>query len=189
MTSNHAAADAENAFIKAEPVIAAHAAAAVLGYVGTLLVTHGVITHDQASALTQQVLPAVVAGLLVVLGVVVRRFVAPAALFAQRVEDEVQRRLEAVPAGVVSTAPVTSTIGAGQTSVYTLATSAPNVTSSPGPIAAPATPDDPIVTGPGDFLTSDVEVPAAAEPAPSSALPSDAPGAHAADASPTAPPA
>lgn len=93
--SSHAIQDAESSLIKAEPVIAAHAGAAVVGYAGTLLVTHGVITNDQASVLTQEVLPAVVAGLLVLLGVIVRRFVSPAALFAQRVEEEVQARLKA----------------------------------------------------------------------------------------------
>jgi len=191
LTSNHAVTDAENTFVKAEPVIAAHAAAAILGYVGTLLVTHGVITHDQASALTQQVLPAVVAGLLVLFGVVVRRFVAPAALFAQRVEDEVQKRLEAatgLPARSTTAAlPVTTTITTGTTGGYALLPNGPYVTATP---AAPPTPapsvDDPIVTSPTDFLGADAEVPAATEPAESSALPADSAGAHAADPTPPA---
>lgn len=162
--SNHAITDAENTFVKAEPVIAAHAGAAILGYAGTLLVTHGVITHDQASALTQQVLPAVVAGLLALLGVVVRRFVAPAAAFAQRVEEEVQNRLDAMllPSTAAPTAALSRTI------------------TTTGPVAIA---DDPIEVGPTDFL------PAAADAAVPPSVADDATlaGAHAAD--PAAPPA
>lgn len=97
MSSTDPVVKAENSFIKAEPVLAGHAGAAVLGYVGTLLVTHGVVTHSQASALTQQVLPAVVSLLLVGLGFLVRRFVTPTAKVAERVEAEVSKRLTTVP--------------------------------------------------------------------------------------------
>lgn len=185
--SNHAIQDAENTFVKAEPVIAAHAAAAILGYVGTLLVTHGVITHDQAPALTQQVLPAVVAGLLMLFGVVVRRFVAPAALFAQRVEEEVQKRLEGAAATVAYTLPAT-TVTSGASGGYSLLPNGPYVTTSgtTSP-AASSTGDDPIELSASDFLPVTGEV--ATEPQPDGLLPPDpASGAHAADPSP-APPA
>lgn len=158
--SNHAITDAENSFVKAEPAIALHAGGAILGYIGTLLVTHGVITHDQASALTQQVLPAVVAGLLVVLGVLVRRVVAPASLFAQRVEEEVQRRLGALGASPLRPITISAT-GLG---------------------VLPAS-DDPIEVDPADFL------PAAADTPVPPGVDADATptGAHVAD--PAAPPA
>ena len=67
----------EDSFVKAEPVIAAHGAASVVAYTLGLLVTHGVVSHTQASALTEQVVPAVAAGLTIGLGVLVRRFVTP----------------------------------------------------------------------------------------------------------------
>jgi hypothetical protein len=71
--------DSSSTLVKDEPVLVAHGAAAVLGWVGTLLVTHGIITGDQASATTQTILPFVVAFAILVLGVIVRRFVTPAA--------------------------------------------------------------------------------------------------------------
>jgi hypothetical protein len=87
--------NAENSFIKAEPVIAAHGAAAVVGYILTALVTHGVITTDQASTVTQQVVPATTALFLLALGWLVRHLVSPAAKQAERVETAVAERLGA----------------------------------------------------------------------------------------------
>lgn len=157
--SNHAIQDAENDFVKAEPVIAAHAGAAILGYIGTLLVTHGVITGDQASALTQQVLPAVVAGLVMLLGIAVRRVVSPAAAFAQRVEEEVQNRL--------SQAAVTQPGNAVA------------ATTQPQPINSAHSPgDDPIQIGPEDYLPV---------PAPASDLAPTEPPAAAINVESTAP--
>lgn len=180
--SNHTITDVQNRFVQAEPVIAAHAGAAILGYVGTLLVTHGVITHDQASALTQQVMPAVVAGLLVVLGVVVRRFVAPAALFAQRVEDEVQKRLEAFT-GTVPTRSSQQTITTG-TAVPVAITYTTGSTSSTSTGSAGADLLDALAAIDAAPVL-DAEVPAAAEPALDGALPTDlTAGAHAADTLP-----
>lgn len=107
--------DAKNKFISSEPVIAAHAAAAVVGYVLTALVTHGVITSDRASALTQQVLPAVTAVVLVGLGWLVRRAVSPAAKFADQVEAEVQKRLGGVPAQLLDDGAVAQMIASWDT--------------------------------------------------------------------------
>lgn len=68
-----------SSFVKREPVIAAHLAAAVVGYVLAALVTHHVLGSATASALTQQLVPAVASGLLIALGFLVRHFVEPAA--------------------------------------------------------------------------------------------------------------
>lgn len=87
---------AKNSFIKAEPVMAAHGAAAVIGYAATELVTHGVISTTQASSLTQQVVPAATAVAIIGLGWLVRHVVSPAASFAERVEAEVKARLGGV---------------------------------------------------------------------------------------------
>lgn len=84
----------KSAFIKTEPVIAAHLAAAVVAYVLTSLVTRHVITDVQSSALTQQVLPAVTSALLLILGFLIRRVVSPAARFAEQVEAALQDRLD-----------------------------------------------------------------------------------------------
>lgn len=65
-----------------EPVLAAHAAGAVISYVLTLLVTHGVISTTSASSLTQDLAPPVAALFLFVIGLVVRRFVTPVAKLA-----------------------------------------------------------------------------------------------------------
>jgi hypothetical protein len=64
--------------VKDEPVLVTHLVAAILAWVGTFLVTHGILTNTQADALTQAVLPFVVAALIAGLGVVVRHFVTPA---------------------------------------------------------------------------------------------------------------
>lgn len=82
-----------SSFVKREPVIAAHLAAAVVGYVLAALVTHHVLGSATASALTQQLVPAVASGLLVALGFLVRHFVEPASahimLEASSIEPDV----------------------------------------------------------------------------------------------------
>lgn len=83
--------------VKDEPVLAAHGAAAAVGATVTALVTHDVITKVQASSLTQTVLPLATAGALLLLGVIVRAVVSPAAKFADRVEAAVQARLDPKP--------------------------------------------------------------------------------------------
>lgn len=65
-------------FLAKEPVVAAHLAAAAVGYVLTLLVTHGVITNTQASATAQQAIPLAAAALITAMGFVIRQFVTPA---------------------------------------------------------------------------------------------------------------
>jgi hypothetical protein len=63
---------------KKEPVLVTHAVAAVLAWLATFLVTHGVITSTHASALVQEILPTVAAAVLMAQAVIVRRFVSPA---------------------------------------------------------------------------------------------------------------
>lgn len=82
-------------FVRNEPVIAAHAAAAVVGFVLTALATHGVISTVAASQLTQQIIPPVTALMLLLLGWLVRHFVTPAAKLADRVDAEVVKTLAA----------------------------------------------------------------------------------------------
>jgi mRNA-degrading endonuclease toxin of MazEF toxin-antitoxin module len=60
-----------------EPVLVATAVTSVAGWGLGELVTHGVITDTQASSATQAVVPAGIAGLVWVLGVIARRFVTP----------------------------------------------------------------------------------------------------------------
>jgi hypothetical protein len=99
----------KNSLVSSEPVMAAHAAAAVVGYVLTFLVTHDVITNVQATALTSEIMPGAVALALLLLGWGVRFLVTPASKLAEKVEAEVQKRLglTAEPvAPVVPTAPV-----------------------------------------------------------------------------------
>lgn len=63
---------------KDEPVLVSTGIASALGWLGTFLVEHGVITNTVASTDTQVILPFVAAGALVLLGVIVRQFVTPA---------------------------------------------------------------------------------------------------------------
>lgn len=70
-----------------EPVFVALGASAAVGWVMTWLVEKGVLSNTQASATTQAVMPAVVAGILIGLGVVVREFVTPV---AKHVEPDVE---------------------------------------------------------------------------------------------------
>lgn len=93
----------ENSFVKAEPAVAAHLSSAVVGYVVTFLVLHGVVTSTQSSAVTQVVAPLVASVLLVALGFLVRRVVSPVAKFAERVEAAAKAR---VTAPVAPPAPV-----------------------------------------------------------------------------------
>lgn len=97
MTHADPVAEAQGSFVKAEPVLAAHLAAAVVFYTLTLLVTRHVITTTEASALTQQVLPGAVALATLLLGFINRHFVTPAAKFAEKVEAEVEARLTGAP--------------------------------------------------------------------------------------------
>jgi len=84
-------APASNSLVKAEPVIAAHLAAASVGYVLTLLVTHGVISSTQASAVAQQTISFATAVLIAGLGFLVRRFVTPSAKVQALIDAEVAR--------------------------------------------------------------------------------------------------
>lgn len=135
-------------FVKAEPVIAAHTAAAVVGYVLSLLVTHGVISGVHASAVTQQTVSIVTAGLIMLLGVLVRRFVSPAAAFAGRVEHAVAVRLGVpvaapVAAPAVPAAPDVSAAPTPAAPVAPAAPAAPVVTPDPVPTAGTVAPDEP----------------------------------------------
>lgn len=80
-----------DSIVKAEPLIAAHLAAASVGYVLTLLVTHGVIGSTESSAVAQQAISGATALILAGLGFLVRRFVTPNAKVAALVEAEVAR--------------------------------------------------------------------------------------------------
>lgn len=65
-------------FTDDEPVIATAVAGALLSAIGSVLVTHGVITGTQASADTKTFVPIVAAALVMVMGFVARQFAAPA---------------------------------------------------------------------------------------------------------------
>jgi hypothetical protein len=82
---------ASNSLTQAEPIIAAHLAAAGVGYVLTLLVTHGVISSTQASAVAQQAISFATAVLVAGLGFLVRRFVTPNSKVQALVDAEVAR--------------------------------------------------------------------------------------------------
>ena len=71
-----------------EPVLVTSAAGAVVSYALTALVTHGVITHTVASTLTQQLVPGVAAALMIGLGALTRRLVAPEAKVRHLLEVE-----------------------------------------------------------------------------------------------------
>ena len=60
-----------------EPALVASAAGAIVAYVLGLLVTHGVLTATQASAVTQQVAPMVASLLVMGLGALIRTRVTP----------------------------------------------------------------------------------------------------------------
>jgi hypothetical protein len=87
---------AGNSLVQAEPIIAAHLAAAGVGYVLTLLVTHGVISSTQSSAVAQQAISFATAVLLAGLGFLVRRFVTPTSKVQALVDAEVARLTQAV---------------------------------------------------------------------------------------------
>jgi hypothetical protein len=80
-----------NPLIQAEPVIAAHLAAAGVGYVLTLLVTHGVISSTQSSAVAQQAISFATAVLIAGLGFLVRRFVTPSAKVQALIDAELAK--------------------------------------------------------------------------------------------------
>lgn len=80
-----------------EPVLAAHAAGAVVAYVFSELVTHGVLTTTSASNLTQLVVPPVSALFLVLLGLFVRHFVTPAAKVAAALTAATPAAVDAGP--------------------------------------------------------------------------------------------
>jgi hypothetical protein len=62
---------------KSEPVLVTHAVAAVLGWIASFLVLHGVLGGAHASALVQEVTPTLVSAALLAIGVFVRSFVTP----------------------------------------------------------------------------------------------------------------
>ena len=64
-------------FTNDEPVLAVTGAFAVVNYVLSFLVTHGIITHIQASSTTQALVPIVAAGLTTIAGIVIRSLVTP----------------------------------------------------------------------------------------------------------------
>lgn len=70
--------EAETGFVKREPAIVFGIAGAVVSAVASTLVTHHVIGTVTASADTQQAIPAVAAGLMLLFGFVLRHFVSPA---------------------------------------------------------------------------------------------------------------
>jgi hypothetical protein len=72
---------------KDEPVLVGSLSAAVVGYVLTFLVAHGVITDTQASTATQTIVPLVTAGLITLLGVLLRRYVSPTSKVGAIVEQ------------------------------------------------------------------------------------------------------
>lgn len=86
------ASKAKNSLAQAEPIIAAHLSAAGVGYVLTLLVTHGVISSTQASAVAQQAISFATAVLVAGLGFLVRRFVTPNSKVQELIDAEVARR-------------------------------------------------------------------------------------------------
>lgn len=61
-----------------EPVMIVSTGTAVVGWVGTFLVTHGVITATEASTGVQTIGPAVVGAVALFGGVLIRRYVSPA---------------------------------------------------------------------------------------------------------------
>jgi hypothetical protein len=65
-------------FTDDEPVIATAVAGALLSAIGSVLVTHGVITNTQASADTKTFVPIVAAALVMALGFLARQFATPA---------------------------------------------------------------------------------------------------------------
>ena len=72
---------------KDEPVLVGSLSAAVVGYVLSFLVAHGVITDTQASTATQTIVPLVTAALITGLGVLLRRYVSPASKVKAIVEQ------------------------------------------------------------------------------------------------------
>ena len=70
---------------KREPVIVSGAVTGALGWAGSFLVLHGILSNTVASATVQEVTPSAVAFTLLVISAIVRNLVIPAAVYAETV--------------------------------------------------------------------------------------------------------
>lgn len=75
-------------YLKREPIWASMVSLSAASWIGTWLVARGIISHTQASPLTQALAPAISAGILLGAGLVLREFVRP--VWA-KVEPEVEK--------------------------------------------------------------------------------------------------
>ena len=82
---------------KREPVIVSGAVTGALGWAGSFLVLHGIVSNTVASATVQEVTPSVVAFVLLAISAIVRNFVIPAAVKAESfVAKEVDKYVPAL---------------------------------------------------------------------------------------------
>ena len=82
---------------KREPVIVSGTVAGALGWAGSFLVLHGILSNTVASATVQEVTPSVVAFVLLAISAIVRNFVIPAAVKAESfVAKEVDKYVPAL---------------------------------------------------------------------------------------------
>jgi hypothetical protein len=82
---------------KREPVIVSGTVAGALGWAGSFLVLHGIVSNTVASATVQEVTPSVVAFVLLAISAIVRNFVIPAAVKAESfVAKEVDKYVPAL---------------------------------------------------------------------------------------------
>lgn len=86
---------------KKEPVIVSGAVTAALGWAGSFLVLHGIVSNTVASATVQEVTPSAVAFALLAISTIVRQFVMPAVVRAESfVAKEVDRHVPSLDAEV-----------------------------------------------------------------------------------------
>ena len=82
---------------KREPVIVSGAVTGALGWAGSFLVLHGIVSNTVASATVQEVTPSAVAFALLFISAIVRNFVIPAAVKAESfVAKEVDKYVPAL---------------------------------------------------------------------------------------------
>ena len=82
---------------KREPVIVSGAVTGALGWAGSFLVLHGILSNTVASATVQEVTPSAVAFALLFISAIVRNFVIPAVVKAESfVAKEVDRYVPAL---------------------------------------------------------------------------------------------
>lgn len=148
--------------IKSEPVFAAMTATAILSYVASFLVLHGVITSTQATATVQETVPGVTAVVIFLIGLVIRSVVTPALSEVEKYAGKWAPGLApAIDRGVAEaeqwitqwTAPTTLTVPAGTTQTVLLSSPVHPLPDGSGAAnAAPVGPSDPppILSSPAD---------------------------------------